>query len=420
MFQLDDRRVRSQRILEALRNGVPNREAARFLGTNQETIDRSFWQKLGFIQNAGREGKQVQGLLIKGDFGTGKSHLLDCLAARALDEKFVCSRVAVSRETPLSDLGKVYLAAIDGALIPGQRGGMIHEVTDHLKANTPQFREFHLWVNSPNSGIGRLFGATLFLYEKAQRDDVKEDIRNFWSGEKLPIQPIKQMLKQMNFPGWDTLQNIRVRDLPYQRFLFTARLIVAAGYGGWILMVDEVEQIGRYGFLQRAKSYAELARLLGKVSGHFYPGLLTVATITEDFDLHVLQQKHDLEELGAKLRTREGQDYTAIILASELMMRVIVDRSTPTLPKHPNETIRTNTHERIKETHGWAYQWDPPVVSDRATNGTMRDYVRRWIYEWDLKRLYPNEPIMIEQEDQGTGPTYDEDETTAEASEEGS
>jgi hypothetical protein len=65
-----------------------------------------------------------------------------------------------------------------------------------------------------------------------------------------------------------------------QRIRFAARLIAAAGYRGWILLIDEVELIGRYTLLQRGRSYSELARWMGKIDGDQYPGLATVAAIT--------------------------------------------------------------------------------------------------------------------------------------------
>ena len=53
------------------------------------------------------------GMLVAGDFGTGKSHLLGYLESQALAQNFVCSRVVVSKETPLFDMDKMYKAAVE-------------------------------------------------------------------------------------------------------------------------------------------------------------------------------------------------------------------------------------------------------------------------------------------------------------------
>ena len=52
-------------------------------------------------------------MLISGDFGSGKSHLLTHLEQQALSQGFVCSKVAISKETLLYDLGKVLKSAVD-------------------------------------------------------------------------------------------------------------------------------------------------------------------------------------------------------------------------------------------------------------------------------------------------------------------
>ena len=42
-----------------------------------------------------------------------------------------------------------------------------------------------------------------------------------------------------------------------------------------------------------------------------------------------------------------------------------------------------------------AYGWEPPArsVSRESVGRRMRSYVRRWINEWDLERLYPGEAL---------------------------
>lgn len=46
----------------------------------------------------------------------------------------------------------------------------------------------------------------------------------------------------------------------------------------------------------------------------------------------------------------------------------------------------------------------------------MRSYVRRWVNEWDLRRLYPAVELSTEEE-QEIRPTYEEDDSLEEASE---
>ena len=105
----------SRRAIEALRNGVPNRKAVEILGCNQPRVEAAFDALLAGVADTGAQPGNSTGMLVSGGFGSGKSHLLAHLESRALSQNFVCSTVAVSKETPLYDLGKVFNSAIENA-----------------------------------------------------------------------------------------------------------------------------------------------------------------------------------------------------------------------------------------------------------------------------------------------------------------
>ncbi|MBZ5619842.1 MAG: DUF2791 family P-loop domain-containing protein [Acidobacteriia bacterium] len=415
-----DRAFDYRRALEALRNGVPNRDAVRELGSNQREAESAFLEKLSSVESSARDGKQVPGLLIAGDFGTGKSHLLDYLEHLAVSKNFVSSRVVVSKETPLFDPAKIYRAAIDGAEVPGLNGEAIREMIQRLQPNTQRYAGFSEWANNPASGLSPIFAATILLHERLHNDpELVEQITNFWLGERLAIGRIKQGLKQIGASGNYSLKRVKIKELALQHFLFLARLILAAGYSGWVLLIDEVELVGRYSLLQRGRSYAELARWMGRVEGEMYPGLTAVAAITDDFGLAVLQEKSDRDIVGARFRGKETDEYLALAGRAETGMRLIEREALPLQP--PDESTLAHTYQQLKEIHAKAYGWDPPEIPDvpaAVTSMTrrMRSYVRRWVNEWDLKRLYPGAEVSAEEEQQITL-TYDQDESLEHPSE---
>ena len=59
----------------------------------------------------------------------------------------------------------------------------------------------------------------------------------FWAGGKLAAGEVRSRMRQIGetFTGEYT----SLRDLAIQRFLFASRLMRAAGYSGWVLLVDE-------------------------------------------------------------------------------------------------------------------------------------------------------------------------------------
>lgn len=397
-----DEQVKNRRAIEALRNGVPNRDAVTVLGCNQPDIEEKFRHQLQYTLQSIREGGKTEGMMVAGDFGTGKSHLLEYLMHLALEENFVCSKIVISKETPLFDPSKLYRAAMDTAIVPYtgiesqikiKRGNAMTEIATALIPNSQSYADFYVWINQKAKFNSR-FAATLFLYEKMSNDalEFRDRIIRFWSGDKIGSVEIKRHLRECGEPVTYKIEKIDKKDLALQAFQFTSRLIKAAGYSGWVLLIDEAELVGRYSLLQRAKSYAELARWMGKLDedeSHF-AGLTTVFAITDDFQSKILDDRDDFEKVPNKLRASGLEKDTLLASQAERGMRVIQNDLIPLQP--PDKASRDQTYEKVKSIYANAYQWSPPPVEsgERLTSRRMREYVRRWITEWDLKRLDPD------------------------------
>jgi len=217
--------------------------------------------------------------------------------------------------------------------------------------------------------------------------EVSNRIIRFWSGDRIGTGEIKRYLKACREPVTYKLDNIPVREIAWQSFKFASRLIIAAGYAGWVLLIDEAELIGRYSLLQRAKSYGELARWMGKLEDSTYQGLTTVFAITEDFQSIILEGNDDFEKVPGKLRARGTESDLLLASQAERGMRVIQNESIRL--KSPDSEALNQTYEKIRTIHAKAYEWTPSQVPtiERMTTTRMRQYVKGWITEWDLKRL---------------------------------
>jgi hypothetical protein len=406
---VSQRAMDCRRALEALRSGVPNQEAVGMLGSNQTSAERVFLQRLETVSPSAHDGIQTPGLLIAGGFGAGKSHLLDYLAHISVARNFVCSRVVISKETQFFDPAKMYAAAMEGAMVPSLSGEAVREIALRLQPHSPQYAQFIAWANGPASGLSDLFRATILLYGRLSNDpELVDAITNFWAGERIALSRVRQGLKQIGAADVYTLQPVKAKDLAQQRFIFASRLIVAAGYNGWVLLVDELELVGRYSLVQRGRSYAELARWMGRVEGHTCPGLLTVAAITDDFSLAVLHEKGDRDSLAARLRAKESDEFIAMASRAETGMR-IVEREALLL-EPPADSVLRETYEKLKAMHAQAYDWTPPDLPAIGASRTrrLRSYVRRWVNQWDLLRLYPGTSLSVDTEEE-IGPGYVED-----------
>ncbi len=371
-------------MIEALRSGVPSRDAVRELGSHQPIIEARFSELLDDVAL----GNGNRGLLVGGDFGSGKSHLLESLQHAALDRGFVTSKVVISKETPLYDPVKVYRAAVSSAMVPGRRGSAIGEIARALDFDSERFRELSRWVDSDEARLNERFGATLYLYKelRAEDEEFAERILRFWSGDPLLVGEIKRRLRDVGEVATWPLSKVTIRELALQRFRFASALMTAAGYSGWILLFDEVELIRRYSLLQRGKSYGEVARWVRGFEGERVPWLGSVMAVSDDLQTVVFDEKNDDENVPLRMRTRN--DEPAAVRAESGIS--IIRRNTIHLER-PDQQVLEETYRTIRRLHSEAYEWiapELPVTLGEQTK-SMRQYVRAWIYEWDLRRLDP-------------------------------
>jgi hypothetical protein len=374
-------KVARRRAVEALRSGVPSQAAVAALGSGQDEIEDAF----GALLDRGSGGQ-----LIGGGFGAGKSHLLTHLAAVAHKRGFVVSTVVISKETPLHDPAKVYRGAVEAMVSAARMPGVLAEAAAALDPESAAYAEFWRW--SQSGAVADRFAASLLAYQKLSLSDAPdaaetlESLVRFWAGDPLRTPDLRRALKAVGEGGVYPLASVPALELARQRWAFTSRLLKAAGYAGWVLLLDEVELIGRYSPLQRGKSYAEIARWLGADNG---PQVATVLAMTDDFEAAVLVGKGDRETIGAKLRDKQTPEWAEIGALAEGGMRAISRNLTLMTPPDAHELDLA--YATLKQLHAAAYDWSPPDVAgiERLGATRMRQYVRAWINEWDLVRLDP-------------------------------
>ena len=395
-FSSDGNAVVANRLaLEALRSGVPNRAAVRLLGCNQPHVEKLFTEMLNKATDAGDPAYSAQGMLVSGDFGSGKSHLLAHLENLALEQNFICSKVAISKETPLYDLGKVFTSAMESGRLPDRNGRLIEELGQALKPDSREYASFFRWADQAavHGEISPMFPASLLVHERSMELDLNSEIETFWAGERIKISTVKGGLRQIG-----QLQNYRFKapraaDLPPQRLRFAAELIKGAGYRGWVVLLDEIELIGSYSLLQRGRSYAEVARWMGHAAGENYPGLIMVGTVTEDFASAIISpdgSRKDHDYIRPKMEA--NQRYSSIAGRAETGMGML-ERQCVALKPPDNDDVNA-TVEKLQSLYSDAYEWEAPPIDAKAGGagiyGRMRYQVRRAINEWDLLRLHPN------------------------------
>jgi hypothetical protein len=371
-----------RRAIEALRAGVPNRDAVRWLGTDQRGVEKKFVDSLGQIGAERRAGRQLPGLLIGGDFGAGKSHLLEWLQHVALEQNFAVSKVVISKEAPLSQPHRIFRTAMHRLRLRDVVGG-IEEVALRMRPDSASYAELYQRVASPGSGFDPLFHASLIVHERVQDPEISSKMVAFWRGERLNVADTRRSMKALGSPM--QLTQRRIADLALPRFRFIAEMLAGAGYSGWVLLLDELELVAAFPMRARAQSYATLARLLGYAPDDNVPGLYAVAAGTNDLTTVLFEERRDQEKIPQRLSDRLP-DLMPIALAGMDILRPASGARMDLVPQDELAVLRT--HDKVRNLYERAYGWIPPdtrpEVGERSAR--MRQYVRRWITGWDLMR----------------------------------
>ncbi len=389
--------VSHQRAMEALRSGVPNRDVVKVLGSHQPEIEGKFRRLLQQMETQAPQGMPTKGLVLEGGFGSGKSHLLKDLQYLALEHNFVCSSIVISKETPFYNVATLFRSAINNALVPGKQGDALTEVAGELNFQSPHYAELYDWVHRQEHGCDSRFAATLYLYERMINDpELSHRMIRFWAGDPLSNGQLKKYLQGCAPETPYEFEKLTAQQLAWHRFQFSSRLMQAAGYKGWILLIDEAEIIGRYSFKQRTKSYGEVARWLGVLEEAVCPVISAVVALTDDFQSAVFEEKQDAQKIDQLCQDGEVGDEAAMAHAARSGIRLIEEESEPLV--RPYDSMVDTLYEQLRGLHGSAYSWDPPPVSavEKLSSTRMREYVRGWITEWDLRRLYPEARLEIE------------------------
>lgn len=371
-------RVAAQLAVEALRAGVPNREAIHRLGSPNTSIEADF---IGSLRDP--FDYPQPGMMLAGGFGTGKSHLLGYLGEIARRRNFVVSVVVISKETPLSIPGITLAAAVRNARTQNINDDAITSALSNIQRIQGAVQALELWTSDPAQGMSPVFAAILYLLNRTMEAALRHSIEAFLAGAKPPLPALRTALKQAGAKSMFDLGTVKPADLARQRMRFLPQLFRAAGFAGWVVLLDEAELIGRYGPLQRALAYAELSQWLGLYPNLNIPGLVAVSAISDDFYDQVINAKQDDEKLILQLQSRNlplQADLARLAMAAIKQARKL---------RPPDDSALRQHEEKIRACYTEAYGWEAPQadIAARTANRTMRHHIRGWITQWDMLRI---------------------------------
>jgi hypothetical protein len=366
-------------MVESLRSGVPFPALAQKLPVGRSLLLERLDQRL-------RSGSP-DAVIIRANYGDGKTHFLQSAAGLALERNYVVSQVSISREAPLYDPALLFAALAAGTRTPRSRRLGLAPVLDALRD-----RRGEVLGAIHELGVPERLRATLEAYLQVDlqfRDELLADL----SGQHLMVSRLRAILKELGLPH--RVENFVISRGPVWSYRLFAALIRLAGFRGWVILLDEVELIGKTSLGQRAGAYATLFNLS---KGWNLPQTWVVAAIASNYYTDVLEEKHDgvkaLEWLTTRGRLDDAQ---AARQGIEMLMRA---ERLPALSASDFDALLG----ALRQLHATAYGWDPPPIDQlsdfvrnhvQSADARVRTRIRTAIQWLDLWYQYGREPSIV-------------------------
>jgi hypothetical protein len=283
---------------------------------------------------------------------------------------------------------KLLRSAVETATVAGRSGRAVPEVLFGEKFSTERFALLFKWAHE-QPGIGDRVAPLLKLIDERPPggDEILDEIAWEWSGYPMKVSSIRSALKEIGQHTAYRVKAVPQRELGMLLWRFLPRLFQAAGNSGWVVLIDEVELMLRYSKLQRAKAYAQVARLAGMAKDFKLSGLLPVFSVTDDFWSTAEDEKRD-SEIPEWLRERGRPGDVELACDAEVGMKLL--RRAKSLRSAKGEEF-SELKERVRMLHSRAFGWDAPPAKERESlsSRSVREHIKSWITQWDMMLLYP-------------------------------
>lgn len=281
----------SSAIVNALRSGLVPNEGLEHFATGLDPLVLAVNEELDFVSG----GKGLS-KWIRGEYGTGKTFAARHLCARARQRRFATAEVQISiNDTPLHHLEAVYRrlierleTAADGpnafqAIVEGWLYQIGDEVTRlrGISEEDPGFADAtEQRLDDKLADLSKrnpAYAQVLRAYHRATHEGDFATAQGLLAWLAGQPHTDRSVLKAAGTKG-------KVDGQASLTFLAgLLQLLRQSGYGGLVVVLDEVETVQRMNSQTREKSLNALRQLMDMLAKEELPGLYLIVTGTRDF-----------------------------------------------------------------------------------------------------------------------------------------
>lgn len=349
MSTYDAERLKAVSIIEALRSGVPTRVTTSELPDLRPKLTKEIRSDLESFS----DNNIPAGRLVWGRYGQGKSHLLTMLEHIALNMNYAVSYITLSREVSCQNLFRFYQHAAPIVRIPDSKvPGIYNKLLEKNIKNLPETP-----IQAENRYSHRLPAIVVECMLSAYGTDDFNYLYNDLVGNHLPIRKIREIAKNAGIG--DLMRGLPRFKQSYADAYFgvLSDAIRFCGFRGWVILIDEIELVGRLGRVSRLKAYQNLDWLLN-VSGNMKYPIYTVgaaAISLQENRWNSIQHGDGMvipDLAGEKMGDDEKNKMNEFFkwATSEHCPKI----------KPIDSTCLGELLQKICQQHGIAYGWQPP------------------------------------------------------------
>ena len=344
----------ARHVIEALRSGVPSRAVGEYFSEARPGMMKKILTRMEDVKETGRSG----GMIFTGRYGEGKTHLLNTVFNMAFSENMAVSYVSLGKETPMDKPWLLYQKLIANTYLPGAQQPGFRSKLEEMTQGSSVANELMAYAAKELDTDKLYFLLKAFL--GTQEEEERSAFLNDLEGDFVSGAVIKKSYRRIVGAPAKFNQNFSKTRHAMDYFYFMSHLLRQLGCGGWVLLFDEAELMGRLGKKARAKGYREMQAFLQPSSRleNVFSLFAFSASYTED----VIEKKHEAENIATVFA-----DDSASLKAASATLNAIL--GAPELAPLTKEEI-TQVLLSIQDFHGRAYDWHPAVSPEKIWAAT--------------------------------------------------
>ena len=365
-------------VIEALRSGVPSRAVGAYFSEARPAMLNRIRSRMEAAEATG----QADGMIFRGSYGEGKTHMLNTVFSMAAEQNMIVSYVSLGKETPMDKLHLLYARIIANTYLPGKKQPGFRSILEEMTPGSGTAGELIAYAATglETNKIYYLLKAMWGTQDEEEKTQFLGDLE----GDFVSNAQVKKVFRRVTGKPAQFNQNFTKTKHCMDYFAFMSTLFRRTGYAGWVILFDEAELIGRLGKKARAKSYAGMQAFLQPSSR--LEGVFSLFAFSTSFSEDVIDKKHEFENVEAIF----AEDPVSLKAAKNTLNAILNAPELAVLTKE--ETLRVMAS--IQEFHGKAYGWQPKLSPETIYAGTegggylLRTRIRAAIELLDQLYLY--------------------------------